>query len=85
VRSKNCPDNHQGFGSIFDTRTSLVRNLPGFHLYNTSFAKFYVIVTRGVMILPLFFMALISRWNYSSLLPTIRYEKMAMNLLLYAM
>jgi len=81
VRSKNCPDNHQGFGSIFATRTSLVRNLPGFHLYSTSFARLYMIVTRGVMILPLFFMALISRWNYSSLLPTIRCEKMAVNLL----
>jgi hypothetical protein len=49
----------------------------GFHIYSTSFARFYVIVTWGVMILPLVFMVLIWRWNSSSLLSTILCEKMA--------
>jgi len=33
----------------------LVRTYMVFHIYSTSFARFYVIVTWGVMILPLVF------------------------------
>jgi hypothetical protein len=55
----------------------LVRTYMVFHIYSTSFARFYVIVTWGVMILPLVFRALIWRWNSSSLLSTIWCEKMA--------
>jgi hypothetical protein len=76
--SKCCPDNHQGFGSISGTHASAGYNLHGFsYLYSTSFARFYVIVRWGVMILPLVFMALIWRWNSSSLLSTIWCQKMA--------
>jgi len=41
----------------------LVKTYMVFHVYSTSFARFYVIVTWGVMTLPLGFRALIWRWN----------------------
>ncbi len=55
----------------------LVRTYMVFHIYSTSFARFYVIVTWGVDDPSFHFMGLIWRWNASSLLSTIWCEKMA--------